>query len=488
MIIADTMQQSVSVQAADAESGMTALQVLTDPVLWRMITRCMTGWPLIIKQMYAVKGLYEFSGDTDRSHTRQHNQYTCYYHAGVLPHVAIMENNLKVLTMLYELYCVPHYSVKREFLFTRALPCAVYFGRLEILKWLYDRLPSHPEWSCGTSLLHDAFANDDLELLDWVCQHVPSASLGVVGPRAQESCDNVELIKWLREHGLTVSPEVMQAAVRRGHLDIVQYLLETQNEDARSPETMDRAAKYGQFEVLKYLHRNHAQCTVKSMDYAARAGRLDIVKLLHDERTEGCTTAAMDSAARHGHLDVVQFLHDRRSEGCTTMAMNDAARNGYLGIVKFLHEHRSEGCTTRAVDSAAKHGHLQIVAFLLEHRLEGYTKHAAFWAVHNGHPQVLRYLLRVNPPKLCSESLLNDAAIGSCEETLRVLCAFSTIGCLWEARERACKWQRWGNVAVLTRFLLRNCESCSLGRHSVVGARRCQTAAARQADDCTDKE
>ncbi|GAB9462538.1 Ankyrin repeat [Globisporangium polare] len=484
------LPSAAQAQAVDAETGSAALHVLTDPVLWRTITRFMRGWPLIVKQMYDVRGLYEFS-DCGKSHPRKRNEYTQSYHEGVLPHVAIMENNFKVLTMLYELYNVPYYSAWSKFRFTRVIPCAVYFGRLEILQWLYARLPSHPEWLRGTSLLHDAFANDDLDLIDWVYQHFPAANLGVVRPRAQEACVNVEFIKWLHEHGLRVYPEVMQTAVRRGHLDIVQYLHETQSEDARSPDTMDRAAKYKQFEVLEYLHHSKAQCTTKAMDYAAGAGRLDIVKLLHDERTEGCTTEAMDSAARHGHLDMLQFLHDHRSEGCTAMAFDYAARNGHLEIVKFLHENRSEGYTTRAVDSAAKRGHLQIVQFLLEHRSEGCTTQAAFWSVHNGHRQVLWYLLSglQQQPELFLESLLSDAAIGGCEETLRVLCEFSAVGCLWEARERARKWKLWKNVAVLTEFISRDCVSCSLDLHGAAGVRRCQAeATAGQAGGCAGRD
>ncbi|KAG1692889.1 hypothetical protein DVH05_024177 [Phytophthora capsici] len=230
---------------------------------------------------------------------------------------------------------------------------------------------------------------------------------------------------------------VVDAAAGKGHLAIVQYLLQvggktgdeqalkrrrTESKAAKSaaPTTagcttvaMDVAAAHGHLEVVQWLHSNCSQgCTTDAMDGAAGNGHLETVKWLHANRKEGCTTDAMDRAAGSGHLHVVKWLHEHRSEGCTTDAMNDAVYPGHFETLKWLHENRTEGCTDVAMeegvfsgrlnilkwphrhqlkcrrpfmDNAARGGHLRVLRWLFENMEEGFTSEAIRLAANYGH-------------------------------------------------------------------------------------------------------
>lgn len=134
------------------------------------------------------------------------------------------------------------------------------------------------------------------------------------------------------------------------------------------------------------------------MDVAAAAGHLHIVQWLHENQNDTigkiCSNIAMDAAARNGHLEVVKWLHENRNEGCTKLAMDHAAENGYLDVVKFLHENRNEGCTKHAMFGSVRKGHFEMVKWL---HLNGYhlmSENNIRIAAENGHFEILKYLYR----------------------------------------------------------------------------------------------
>ncbi|KAK1943427.1 putative ankyrin repeat protein [Phytophthora citrophthora] len=230
---------------------------------------------------------------------------------------------------------------------------------------------------------------------------------------------------------------VVDATAGKGHLAIVQYLLQVsakrRNEPPRKkqcPEAypvqsnrheaptiegrctkiaMDAAAANGHLDVVKWLHVNYSQgCTTRAMDLAACNGHLETVKKLHANRREGCTTKAMDGAGEYGHLHVVKWLHEHRSEGCTNEAMDGAADRGHFEMMKWLHENRPEIYPDAAMKVAPAHGHLNIVKWLHKHRATCTTQ-AMDRAAQGGHLRVLRWLFE-NQKEGFSSSALHDSA------------------------------------------------------------------------------
>ncbi|KAJ3408810.1 hypothetical protein HDV05_004745 [Chytridiales sp. JEL 0842] len=256
---------------------------------------------------------------------------------------------------------------------------------------------------------------------------------------------NLDLLKILNdEANFPCTETAMDYACVNGNLPMVRYIFTHTSSDPSticSQQAMDKVAQYGHLHVLQFLHESNNNggkgCTTFAMDAAAGSGRLDIVTFLHENRPEGCTEKAMDWAASHGHLDVVEFLHAHRKEGCTEKAMNGAAENGHLGVVKFLHYNRLEGCTTDAIDKAAQFGHLEVVKFLHFQRREGCTVAAMDEAAGLGHLEVVRFL-HENRKEGCTVDAMNLAAKEGYFEVVKYLAENRREGCsrsaLYDAR------------------------------------------------------
>ncbi|KAG1685609.1 hypothetical protein DVH05_007907 [Phytophthora capsici] len=246
------------------------------------------------------------------------------------------------------------------------------------------------------------------------------------------------------EFGLVTSDicSVVDAAAGKGHLAIVQYLLQVGgkagDEHARKRQrtemkpsdsaasttagcttaAMDAAAANGHLDVVQWLHANCSQgCTTSAMDLAAYNGYLETVKWLHANRKEGCTTDAMDGAAASGHLHVVKWLHEHTDGGCTTDAMDNAASGGHFELLKWLHENRTEGCTAAAMDGAATYGYFDIVKWL--HRQQAGCRTLAMdGAASGGHLRVLRWLFENRKEGFTSNGIRNAVRYGQCESML----------------------------------------------------------------------
>ncbi|EEY59984.1 uncharacterized protein PITG_13149 [Phytophthora infestans T30-4] len=251
----------------------------------------------------------------------------------------------------------------------RTMMFAAERGFLNVVKWLYSEYHSDPKIN-----------------LFWVRGHVDEYGYS--------DTDH----EYMNEDTESYC-SVVDAAAGKGHLEIVQYLLQIghEEEDTRkhkrqrvhesrdnvlrgsfSPSAklrctdvaMDVAAAHGHLDVVRWLHANRTE------GYgAASGGHLDVAKWLHQNRTEGYSRAAMDNAASGGHLEVLKWLDGKRAR-CSTAALDGAAAYGKLGIVKWLRKNRPEGCTTLAMDGAAHGGHLRVLRWLFENRKEGFTDRA----------------------------------------------------------------------------------------------------------------
>ncbi|GLE04929.1 hypothetical protein PINS_up013910 [Pythium insidiosum] len=215
-----------------------------------------------------------------------------------------------------------------------------------------------------------------------------------------------------------VQQQMVQAA-RRGHLQLLCFLLEQYPTVELIPDIVAAAASSGHLDIVKYLTQEHdAPCASAAMNGAAKRGHLAVVQYLHANRTEGCTTDAMDGAAKNGFLSVVRFLHQHRQEGCTHLAMERAAGGGHLTIVRFLHENREEGCGVFAMDLAVERGSIDVVRFLHKNRSEGCSSSALVLA--HGFKYLVQYLCE-NFSSSTLRPSLDAAASAGAVDTLQYL-------------------------------------------------------------------
>lgn len=216
---------------------------------------------------------------------------------GLLPQLAIAEDNRKILQLLFKLQRSSHYRAHSKLDFGRVLRCAIWFKRWKILRWLVRVLPHDCEWKWEPDLMNYAVFQGNFALMNWLFARCPDESTTLTARHVEiRAAGDLEMVKWLHDHGYSFSVWMMNAAAAKGSMSVVRFL--------------------------------------------------------HRHRSEGCTTDAMDLAARYGHLEVVKFLHTHRTEGCTSKALDGAAQNGNLEIVKFFLKNREEGCIASAIAAA----------------------------------------------------------------------------------------------------------------------------------------
>ncbi|GAB9462540.1 hypothetical protein Gpo141_00000029 [Globisporangium polare] len=353
---------------------------------------------------------------------------------------------------------------------SEAMDEAARIGHLEVVEFLHE----HRSEGCTTDAMDNAAWRGHLEIVKFLHENrTEGCTTDAIAYAAREG--HLEVVKFLfanRIEGCTTT--AMDGAAADGRLDVVKYFHKHRFEGCTT-DAMDLAAKNGHLEIVQFLdnHRDEG-CTTIAMDDAAAAGHLDIVRYLHENRTEGCTTKAMDTAAKNGHLAVVTFLHETRTEGCTKTAIDEACGEGeHLDVVQYLHENRNEGCTSRALEIAISAGNTEAVKFLYENRAEIHVFPSVTRATLHSHPEFVRYACQTVPDAI-PESLLNHSALSEDQSLLGVLCAYSTKGCLLEAKRLAQQNACRDAVAVLDSYISKGIETCSLAQHSADGPRRCQ--------------
>lgn len=439
--------------AMDDDSPL--LRVLTSATLFRRITACMTGWPMLVHQF-----IWPRVGPCTAFAAQKPLRLAYCPNLGLFIAVAIADNDVDMLERLHRLrQSSMHYREHAMLQLDDIAACAVVYQRLEILAWVRDTMPQDPDLSWGDrNLLDIAIAAmlrrqtsqlQDFCVLDWLDAHCPraNAQIGLQTLTAIIVAGRLDIIQWLHAHNdaAQFTPGIMDIAAAKGRLDIVQFLHEHRDEGCTTM-AMDLAASNGHFAVLQFLHEHRTEgCTMRAMDDCVRVGNLQIAAYLHEHRREGCSLYAMTVAAGRGNLESVEFLHRIHPEPFSTDALDEAAAYGHLHIVKFLHEHRSDGCTRAAIDAAARRGYHHVVEYLCRNRTEG-----------------------------CSPTTLADVAARGFANTVRVLCEYSHQGCLIAARKRALRRNFTEVLDVLDEFIAPDVSDCNASLHDEQTPRRCQ--------------
>lgn len=296
--------------------GDAAVRALADRSLWTTMTEFMTGLPFAILQFekYAVP---QYSIQINKTAAYKSKVFFPLDEiidwfpkpVGLLPQLAIAEGNLGILQMLFKLQQSPHYRAHPKLHFGEVLRCAIWFKCWKILQWLVCVLPYGRDWQWEPDLMSYAVFQRNFALMNWLFVRCPSESITLSARQVEiRESGELEMVKWLHEHGYSFSVWMMNGAAAKGRLAVVQFL--------------------------------------------------------HEYCTEGCTTDAMDLAARYGHVEIVKFLHTNRVEGCTLKALDGAAQNGNIEIVEFLVENREEGCIASAIEAAKGNNKCEVVKYL----------------------------------------------------------------------------------------------------------------------------
>ncbi len=164
---------------------------------------------------------------------------------------------------------------------------------------------------------------------------------------------------------------IFLAAAKKGHLDIIEYLIPKylQSYDYRG---FKLAAKNGHLNVIKYLLTDDITVSIKNnlLVEAASNGHIDIVKYLISKgaQTHYLNDKAMYSALKNQHSDVVKYLISIESDPdrLIYLALTRAALYGNLELIKYLVSISQYNINFKlALTYAAQEGHLEVVKYLI---------------------------------------------------------------------------------------------------------------------------
>lgn len=241
---------------------------------------------------------------------------------------------------------------------------AVDYGRLEILKLLVTRgADLFVTGRYRHTALHVAARRGHLDIVDYL------VTQGGVDPRAQ----------------IDDGADALHLAVTFNRPNVVKYLVshgaDIEARDKHGCTASYRAAQVGSVDILKYLVGQGANIHAKSLvgwtllHTAAKNGHLDVARYLLSQGAnlharDADAWSSLEIASAYGHLDVVQYLVSQGADvneeqsGETTVCI--AARHGFLDVVETLVSLGAniEFGNNLAFCRAASKGHLDVVQYL----------------------------------------------------------------------------------------------------------------------------
>ena len=317
--------------------------------------------------------------------------------------------------------------------------CAIENGHVHILDWISsDQKITMPP----SDVLHSCVKNGHLQILKWLYLrcidfriHIGSEFIKTAILHGQST-----IAGWLIETFFPteqITFDLIHEAVRRGNINILQWVLEFQSftHEEWKEDAIASIIEHGDVLILRFLQNNNCrmmysnQTLLKSLqigkikitnflftglvyisspefiDQLAATGQLDSLIWICNHSSKNSNeieifqSSAMDKAAANGYLEVVQWLDENQTSGCTSEAMDLAAANGHFKMVEWLHFYRIEGCSGKAFSNAAKNGHLNIFIWLCEnypkyHQTSSIMNDALQEADRNGHFDIMDWILK----------------------------------------------------------------------------------------------
>ena len=196
------------------------------------------------------------------------------------------------------------------------------------------------------------------------------------------------LISYLHTfHKVELTADVLNGAVKGGHLDILKMLRSIGIE--WDGNTCFFAAMFGHLAVLQWAREHGCPWDARTSFYAALNGDL---AMLQWAREHGCrwNEWTCSSAAANGDLAVLQWA---REHGCpwNENTCYYAARRGHLAVLQYAHEH---GCPwdARTSSSAAANGDLAVLQWAREHGCPWNKAQCLEFARNNDHTDIVKWI------------------------------------------------------------------------------------------------
>lgn len=145
--------------------------------------------------------------------------------------------------------------------------------------------------------------------------------------------NQLEILKYLIDHGRTVRSDDLALALFYGHLEIAQYLCDLQIEIPRHCLTV--AVRCGRTEVVRFLLQRESQDNInRSFHDTCIWGNFDIVLLFLEQSVE-ITPECMHLALQHNRVDLAELFF-KRGQAIPTKALSNAVVMGQTSLIRYI--------------------------------------------------------------------------------------------------------------------------------------------------------
>ena len=263
--------------------------------------------------------------------------------------------------------------------------------------------------ACVSDMFHqvyiETFGGETSTSIDSAAVSVPCAQLclGTEKPNCDTHAQKLfqvaandgtlEVLKWGQgscyELDVMLEKDDIADVALNGHLEVVKYL--RQLGISWDEETCTKAVGNGHLELLKWARVNQCPWNEETCEYAAGGGHLELLKWA---RVNQCPWDEMTCAgvAENGHLELLKWARVNQcpwnEKTCTK-----AAGNGHIELLKWARVNqcpRNEGTCTQA----AENGHLELLKWAKVNQCP-WNEETCAGAAENGRLELLKWA-RVN--------------------------------------------------------------------------------------------
>jgi hypothetical protein len=163
----------------------------------------------------------------------------------------------------------------------------------------------------------------------------------------------LDVLKFLLEHGCTPSIVSSYLAADKGHLDVLKYSLQCiktkicKLSDTQESKLFSSAATHGHLHIVKYLHENGYKWNFSTLTSAAEGDHFGVFKYAVEN---GCPLGADPS---FGDVKILEYLQ-ARGLPWKRWACSLSANKGNLDALMFAHENGAEWGQTVAAAARAR--------------------------------------------------------------------------------------------------------------------------------------
>ncbi len=185
-------------------------------------------------------------------------------------------------------------------------------GHRHILQYMIQQKAPHDEQVCSMTA-----ARGDLDTLRWLLEE-HNFPCGVQTFASATSAGHLHIIQYLHQLGCIWPGDVLSNAARSGNVDLLQWMVTTNNDLHIDPNICQSAAVSGNVQMLEYcMSTFNAKLNSTVADAAADRGHLHVLAWLHEHAgpisNSTCTLAAVS-----GHLEILKWT---RQHGFTPSAL-----------------------------------------------------------------------------------------------------------------------------------------------------------------------